>query len=337
MSRHANISVFVPHIGCSHRCSFCDQNAITGIEGAPTGEDVTAAVETAPKTPNYDPENTEIAFFGGSFTAIERSYMLSLLKPAYEYVKSGAVGGIRLSTRPDAIDREILELLRSNGVTSIELGAQSMRDTVLIKNGRGHTAADVKNASRLIKEYGFSLGLQMMTGLYGDDDEGARFTASEISGLSPDTVRIYPAITLKNTRLAALYKKGEYLPQTLEEAVKLCAGLLDFFNKKDINVIRLGLHTVNANDYVAGPWHPAFRELCEARLYLDIALSMLGKAGDYELYVNEKEISKMTGQSRRNIEILAKMGYNCTVKGEKDLAKYEIKIKECEHVAAEIH
>ncbi len=328
MSRHSNIAIFVPHSGCNHRCSFCNQNSITGILNQPTADDVVNAVKTAIKSKNYSPKDTEIAFFGGSFTAIDKDYMLSLLNAAEVFVKNGTVKGVRISTRPDAIDEEILSLLKVKGVTAIELGAQSMVDEVLLANRRGHTADKVRTASQLIKQNGFSLGLQMMTGLYKDTDDGARYTAAEICKLQPDTVRIYPAITLKGTQLASLYKSGEYLPQTLESAVELCSELLNQFEKEGIKVIRLGLHSITEEDFIAGPWHPAFRELCESKLYLKAAKKKLKKQGNYTLFVRECDISKMVGQSRKNIEFLKEIGYNCNVKGDSSLLKYEVKIKE---------
>ena len=175
----------------------------------PTADDVRAAVDTALTSPKFDGALAEIAFFGGSFTAIERGYLLELLGAAHEFVRGGAVAGIRISTRPDAIDGEILDILKQYGVTAIELGAQSMRDEVLRLNRRGHTARDVVNSARLIQQYGFSLGLQMMTGLYGDDDEGARDTARKLAELQPDTVRIYPTVVLKGTELAEKMRTGE--------------------------------------------------------------------------------------------------------------------------------
>ena len=174
--RHANISIFVPHVGCRHRCSFCDQNAITGVHSLPSAYDVEEAVARAG---TIGPD-TEIAFFGGSFTAIDRDYMLTLLSAAYGYVKNGTVRGIRVSTRPDAIDEEVLSILKAHGVTAVELGAQSMDDAVLAANRRGHTAADVENASFLIAQEGFELGLQMMTGLYMSDDERDIYTAESL-------------------------------------------------------------------------------------------------------------------------------------------------------------
>lgn len=323
-SSHANISIFVPHIGCPNRCSFCNQRYITGAHKAPSPSDVSDAVINARSAKNYSPENTEIAFFGGSFTAINRNYMLELLKTASWFVENGIVKGIRISTRPDAIDDETLKLLKSYNVTAIELGAQSMRDRVLKMNNRGHTSDDVVRASALIKKYGFSLGLQMMTGLYKDSDTAAISTAKQIIKIKPDTVRIYPTIVLKDTYLAALYSDNRYEPQTLEGAVNLAAELLSMFNKAGIKVIRLGLHSIEEDSYVAGPWHPAFSELCLSALYLRIAKEQLKQKGKYILYVSPKAVSQMTGQKKSNIIALKNEGYLCKVKPDENLREYEI-------------
>lgn len=324
---HANISIFVPHIGCPNRCSFCDQRSITGSHRAPTAQDVTEAVRTAVLSGSCDPENTEIAFFGGSFTAINRCYMLRLLKAAAAFAEQGVVRGIRISTRPDAIDSEILPLLKEHYVTAIELGAQSLDDGVLKMNNRGHTAEDVRRASQMIRSYGFELGLQMMTGLYGDTDETAVATAREIISLAPDTVRIYPTVVLKNTDLEALYADNKYRPQELSEAVALSARLLRLFEEAGIRVIRLGLHSIEAQAYVAGPWHPAFRELCDGERYFSLALEQLQRRGSYYIYVSPGEISKMTGQKKCNTQRLLSLGFNCRIKEDASLKPFEIRVE----------
>lgn len=322
---HSNISIFVPHIGCPNMCSFCNQRHITGKNFAPKPQDVINAVNIACSSPKYNPSTTEIAFFGGSFTAINRTYMQSLLETAYYFVKKGIVSGVRISTRPDAIDDEILLFLKKYGVTSIELGAQSLNDNVLLLNNRGHSSQDVINASSLIKKYGFSLGLQMMTGLYGDCDEFAVNTAKAIISLKPDTVRIYPTIVLKNTDLEALYIDNKYKPQTVEEAVNLCSKLLVMFEKSNIKVIRLGLHSIEKNSYVSGPWHPAFSEMCYSKIFLNNAKNILIQKGSYTLYVNPSSVSKMIGQRKANIYELKKLGFDCIVKTDTSLGNYEIK------------
>ncbi len=315
--RHSNISVFVPHIGCPNRCSFCNQNTITGQVKVPNADDVREAVNEASSHPNYDAKNTQLAFFGGSFTKIDKALMEELLSVGYEFVKNKTISGIRISTRPDGIDENILNTLKAYGVTAIELGCQSMNDKVLGLNRRGHKAEDVKKAAALIKAKGFELGLQMMTGLYGDSDEGAINTAKEIIALSPKTVRIYPTLVLKGTYLAELYERGEYSPQSLEEGVELTSNLLLMFEKANINVIRVGLHTVESDGFVAGPWHPAFGEMCQSRIYRKKVLEIIEKEktpkGKLKIFVPFGCVSKMIGVKKSNIEFLASMGYNCKV------------------------
>lgn len=325
--KHANISIFVPHIGCPNMCSFCNQRHITGSHKAPRPKDVRDAVKIAVTSKNYNPKNTEIAFFGGSFTAINRNYMISLLECAKEFVADGTVSGIRISTRPDAIDDEILNTLKSYGVTAIELGAQSLDPRVLKMNNRGHSVTDVKNAAKLIKEHGFSLGMQMMTGLYCDSDELSIKTAEKIIKLAPDTVRIYPTIVLKDTDLSVLYAEKFYTPQTLEQAVNLASKLLLMFYEADIEVIRLGLHSIEPDSYIAGPWHPAFSELCQSAVFLDMAKQEITEKGNYIIYVNKSNVSKMIGQNRSNIKYLENLGCFCRVLTDDTLGKYQIVVE----------
>ncbi len=328
-AKHANISIFVSHMGCPNQCSFCNQRYIAGTAQVPNADSVKRAVEESGIGDKLTFDNAEIAFFGGSFTAIDRSLMIELLEAAHRYVLNGRVRGIRISTRPDAIDSEVLSILKKYGVTAIELGAQSMDDEVLLFNKRGHTAEDVRKASRLIKQNGFELGLQMMTGLPKSDNEKDIKTAEEFIKLKPDTVRIYPTIVLENTDLCGMVKRGEYSPQSIEEAVLLCATLLCMFKAENIKVIRLGLHTISEEHYVAGPWHPAFSEMVYSEIYLNNALKTFAKMpfGEYNVYVPSGDISKMIGQKRKNILLLEKMGYICKVKEDKRLKEFEIYIE----------
>lgn len=236
--------------------------------------------------------------------------------------------GIRISTRPDCIDDEVLTLLKTYHVTSIELGAQSMSDTVLSANERGHTAEDVRKASKLIKAYGFSLGLQMMTGLYQSSPESDSQTACEFIRLNPDTVRIYPTIVMKGTRLGDLYEAGEYQPQDLDSAVELCAKLIPLFENAGVRVIRVGLHDSESlkENMIAGPYHPAFKELCESRIMLEKAMTLLRdqEKGKYTLRVHPKCRSKMTGNRKGNLIALKEMGYEITVTEDESIADREI-------------
>ncbi len=328
MSRkHSNISIFVPHIGCPNKCSFCNQRHITGVCKAPRAADVKKAVAAAKKSPNYDPKTTQIAFFGGSFTAINRNYMLTLLDAAVEFVDKGDVCGIRISTRPDAIDDEILTLLKEKHVTSIELGAQTLNDRVLKMNHRGHTANDVVKASALIKSYGFELGLQIMTGLYKDTAASLSKTVEKVIEIAPDTIRIYPTIVLKDTDLEALYLEKIYKPQSLNDAVETAAKLYSAFTENGIKVIRLGLHSIEEDAYIAGPWHPAFSELCLSNIILNKLLSELKEPGNYTIFVSKSDVSKAIGQKRSNIIHLQSKGYNCTVKMDDTLKDMEFRLE----------
>ncbi len=281
-----------------------------------------------------DTENSEIAFFGGSFTAIPRKTMISLLEAAAYYVKAGYFGGIRISTRPDAIDEDVLEVLRDYSVRAIELGAQSMDNLVLAANNRGHTAEDVKKAANMIHNAGLELGLQMMTGLYKSNPTADYDTALRLTELRPKTMRIYPTLVMENTALAKLYREGEYTPPSLDETVSLCARLLLLFERDmGIRVIRLGLHASGEmqSGLVAGPWHPAFRELCEGLIFYEKARELIkqNKSGTNRvvLAVNPKSISRMTGHKRRNIGLLHKEGYDVSVQGDPEIKEYEIVIR----------
>ena len=322
--KKGNISIFVPHIGCPCECSFCNQKTITGRSEAPTGDDVRKAVETALRRKGFE---YEIAFFGGSFTAIDRAYMLELLKSAKPFVESKQVKGIRISTRPDCINDEILDLLKSYGVTSIELGAQSMDDEVLELNRRGHTSQDVINASELIKNYGFELGLQMMTGLYGDTTEKCIESAKKIINLKPDTVRIYPTVVLKGTYLAKLYLEEKYHPLNADDSAELCAKLVPMFENAGIRIIRLGLHSSEdiKRNMLAGGFHDSFGELVKSRLLVEKILDF--PPGDYQVFVNERSISKLKGNKKSNIYLLMERGYNIKIIKDNSLEVDELRIK----------
>lgn len=289
-------------------------------------------METALYSGGIDSQNSEIAFFGGSFTAIDRDYMVSLLSAANEYKEH--FKGIRISTRPDCIDEDVLTLLKSFSVTSIELGAQSMSDEVLTLNTRGHNSDCVRKASYLIKSYGFSLGLQMMTGLYGSTDESDEYTAKEFIRLSPDTVRIYPTVVLEGTKLAELFLKGDYIPQTVDSAVSLCARLIPMFEQAGISVIRAGLHSSDTmeSSIIAGAYHPAFRELCESRIFLSDIINRLNQdktpQGRIIIKVSPKAVSKVTGQKKSNLTALINLGYMPQVVEDKSLSGRQIIIEE---------
>ena len=313
-NRHGNLAVFVPHIGCPHRCSFCDQRVISGAQQAPTPREVTALCQSALQAA---PDRAlELAFFGGSFTAIDRDYMCALLDAASAFVGKG-ISGIRLSTRPDAVGEEMLSLLKAYPVTAIELGAQSMNDHILQKNARGHTAQDVADASARIRRFGFKLGLQMMLGLDGETERDAEDTANALIACRPDTVRIYPALVLAHTALADRLAAGAYTALTLEEGIRRAARVMELFEAADIRIIRVGLHPSKALEekLVAGPYHPAFRELCEGELMLSRLFEQLSDIpqGPITVGVHPRDISRMTGQKKRNLKALSARGYTARV------------------------
>ena len=276
--------------------------------------------------------NYEIAFFGGSFTAIDRDYMISLLDATKPFINE--FKGIRVSTRPDSVDDEKLKLLLQYGVTSIELGAQSMDNSVLELNKRGHSAQDVENASKLIKSYGFSLGLQMMTGLYGSDFEKDIETANRFIELKPDTVRIYPTVIMNGTDLACYYQNGSFKPYTLEQSVSLCARLILMFAKANINIIRLGLHYSDSlvKNSLGNNYHPAFKELCENEIFLSSFLEQARELPTKKLnvFINEKSLSKFLGQKKCNINKLNDLGYDITVNFDNTLDKYGLGVRKCD-------
>ena len=273
---------------------------------------------------------TEIAFFGGSFTAIDRDYMLSLLNATRSYIDK--FKGIRISTRPDCINDEILEILKSYNVTSIELGAQSMDDVVLNANNRGHSALDVIKSSKLIKKYGFSLGLQMMTGLYMSDVQKDIETAKAFIALKPDTVRIYPTVIMKNTDIAKYYLDKTYIPYTLEQSVNLCAKLIVMFENAEIKIIRLGLHysdSLVTNSY-GDNYHPAFKELCESKIFFDNFIGIVNKCNvnkeNFKVFINSRSLSKFLGQKKSNYNSLLNMGYRFEIEFDDTLNKYDLYI-----------
>ena len=328
--KYYNIPIFVPHEGCPFQCVFCNQKRITGSDTSVTPEIVIETINNYLLTiPNVD-KRVEAAFFGGSFTGISKEKQESLLNAAYQFVKSGKIDGIRLSTRPDYISEEILNRLLKYGVTTIELGVQSMDDGVLSASGRGHTAETVKSAAKLIKKYPFKLGLQMMIGLPCDTKEKSVKTAEEIIGLAPDFVRIYPTLVLKDTYLEKMYKKGEYEAWSVEKTVDTLKEILSMFSQNGIEVIRVALAVTDEispdNALVAGPFHPAIRELAEGEIYFDKICSLLEKDILKRTFlVNETEISKALGNGRRNVKkIKEKYGFEIKIKPSKSLKKGEI-------------
>lgn len=328
--KYYNIPIFVPHKGCPFDCVFCNQKHITGTNNEVDEEYIKKTVEEYLKTLPRNDSIIEIAFFGGSFTGIDPCIQRRFLSTAHEYVKNGMIDGIRISTRPDYIDETILKQLSEFGVTTIELGVQSLDDGVLKKSNRGHTADDVEKAVKLIRKYPFKLGLQMMTGLPGDTDARSLKTADGIIGLKPEFVRIYPTLVVKDTYLEIMYNRGEYTPQTVPEAVNLCKQLLVKFENAKITVIRIALQTTEeispGGSLVAGPFDSRFRERVESAVYYDKLYGVLQNKciKNTVVTVNSREISKAIGAGRENImRIKNTLGIDLKIKASDSVEKGE--------------
>lgn len=308
-ARESIIPVFVPHLGCPNNCVFCNQRRISGQQKPATEDTVRAAIEEADRILPKG-QRRQLAFYGGSFTAIPALQQEKLLSAAAEYLKQGKINSVRLSTRPDAIDGTVLDRLERFGVETVELGAQSLDDEVLVLSGRGHTAQDVADASKLTKSCGFRLILQMMTGLPGDSKEKDIETAKKIIALEPDGVRIYPTVIVRDTELYDMWRAGEYREHSVEDAVETCAELVPLFESAGIPIIRLGLNPtddLSGGDAVGGAYHPALGELVRSRIMLNKARQLLAgvEAGSrVMLEVGKGKTSQMTGQHRCNIKTL---------------------------------
>ena len=313
--RHINIPIFIPHMGCPNACVFCNQRKISGKTEFDI-RSVAPELEKASKTIDYDTAEVEIAFFGGSFTGIDRDDMVYLLTLAKRYIDMGKAQAVRLSTRPDYIDSEILDILEKYGVTDIELGLQSMSARVLDASKRGHSADDARRACKLIKERGFNLVGQMMIGLPKSTLTDEIYTAREIVSMGCDAARIYPTVVFSETELCDMMKCGGYQPLTMEDAVARSADVLSVFTEHDIPVIRLGLcaadNLFTEGTMVGGAYHSAFGEMVYSELYYkkiqeyieSHALADKISGRDVTVYVPRGEVSKASGQKRANKERL---------------------------------
>ena len=335
MKKHVNIPVFIPHLGCPNQCVFCNQRYISAVTEFDISE-VRTTIESALATIDPITTETEIAFFGGSFTGIDRSLMIALLDIAEEYVSRGAVSSIRLSTRPDYIDEERLRILSAYHVRTIELGIQSASDRVLSLSKRGHSAEISRNAARLVRKSGFELVGQMMIGLPGATLEDEIATAEMIANCGARSARIYPAIVFKDTELDVMYRDGIYTPLSIDEAVFRSKEVYRIFLREGIEVIRVGLcsseNLSSEETYSAGPNHVAIGELVESAIYFDLISSALnGQSTEgcvLLVYVNDKDVSKAAGQNRANkLSLTSIYRLKCVkIIGDPDLPKYKVKI-----------
>lgn len=343
MKRQYIIPIFVPHLGCPNDCVFCNQKSISGEQRMITKEDVKKTIDFYLDNIRDKESKKEVAFFGGSFTGIEIEKQEEFLQTAYEYIKQGKIDSIRISTRPDYIDKKILKMLKRYKVETIELGVQSANDYILKRSQRGHTFEDVKKASKLIRWYGFKLGHQMMVGLPESTRLDEINTARELIKLKPKMVRIYPVLVIKNTKLEKDYMNEKYKPLTVVQAVEICKELVVMFKKKGIEIIRIGLQNTDTitdpkqsgSEVVAGPYHPAFRQLVESGLWYDTIVTKIKqlnvKVKKVEITVNPQDANNVIGHKRENIEKLKDMySLDLIVKQDKNIkpGKSEINVLE---------
>lgn len=313
MKKEYIIPIFVPHLGCPNNCIFCNQKRISGQTKMVNADDVKNTIEYYLKHFKDDNKYVEVAFFGGSFTAIEVSKQVELLEAVQEYIKNKKVNSIRISTRPDCIDKEILKRMKKYHVKTIELGVQSTNNYILSRCKRGHTGEDVKKASKLIRMHGFILGHQMMIGLPESTKQDEINTAKELIKQKPKLVRIYPVLVIKDTELADEYEKGEYIPLSVSQAVERCKEIVDLFNRHKINVIRIGLQNTEeitdpnteSSSVVSGPYHPAFRQLVEASMWYDAIVNKIKKVNakvkKVKIIANDVNVNNIIGHKKENI------------------------------------
>lgn len=307
------IPIFVPHLGCPHDCIFCNQRSISGQKKNITKEEAKEIIDKFLDNIKDKEAEKEIAFFGGSFTGIEVEKQEELLQMAYEYIKKGIVKSIRISTRPDYINKEILKRLKKYKVKTIELGVQSANNYILKRAERGHTFEDVEKASKLIRRYGFTLGHQMMVGLPESTRIDEINTAKALIKLKPKMVRIYPVLVVKGTKLEKEYKEGTYEPLTVVQAVETCKKLVRMFADKKIDIIRVGLQNTEEisdpknekSEIIAGPYHPAFRQLVESEMWYDAIVEKIKKLNvkvkEVEVTVNPVDINNVIGHKKENV------------------------------------
>ncbi len=334
MSRHINIPIFVPHLGCPHQCSFCNQRSISGHRNF-SPDEMEETVRASLATAERDAE-VEIAFFGGSFTGIERSQMIEILRRVQPYLESGAVSSLRCSTRPDYIDEEVLEILSRYGMKTVELGIQSMSDEVLSASNRGHTAAQSVRAARLLADRGFFFVGQMMVGLPSASPESERQTAEVICALGAVGARVYPTVVFRKTPLCEQAERGVYSPLSLSEAVSRAADCVEIFRARGVKILRVGLQATESLsdpcEVLGGPVHSALGELVESEIYRRKLVSLLQnekKAPNLRIFVAKGCASAAAGHNRSNKSYLCqRFGFRrVTVEECDSIGKGDIKIK----------
>jgi len=323
MIKHSILPFFISHQGCPHQCVFCDQRIITGINQVVTPEYIFDKINEFTQRESSSTDYREIAYYGGTFTALAEDRQAELLWPAKEALQKGKIRRIRVSTRPDYINKDTLHLLRSYNVSLVELGIQSLDQEVLYQSGRGHTREESLFAIDMLKEQGFEVGAQLMIGLPGDNIDKSINTCREIIKKKPNYVRIYPTLVLKGTLLEKMFQKRDYFPMTLFDAVAVSKQMVMQFMDAQIKLIRIGLHPgqdlQKEGLILAGPFHPAFGELVKSELALDLLIftikSLDKKKEDVvSIYVPANETSIFIGQKKKNLSYLSSLFPNLRIK-----------------------
>lgn len=302
--RHYNIPIFIPELACPNQCIYCNQRYISGQIFQPTKEEIIEKINSHLKT-FQKPFEAEVAFFGGSFTGIETDKQIEYLRIVQPYIDEGIIKSIRISTRPDYINEIILDILKQYRVKTIELGAQSLSQDVLDFSKRGHSVEDVENASILINEYGFELGLQMMIGLPKDTVEKSIQTAKKIIEFGAKSTRIYPTLVIEKTKLAEQYRAGEYQPLTIEKAIDWTAIIYKIFYDAGIKILRVGLHPsealINKTELLAGAFHVSFRELVLTKIWYENLQTIKSDSNkNLTIYTAPNSINQAVGYNSTN-------------------------------------
>ena len=253
-------------------------------------------------------KTVELAFFGGSFTGLSIETQNAYLSEALKFKRNGKIDKIHMSTRPDYINREILENLKRFEVSVIELGVQSFDRDVLIASKRGHSVEDIYNACNLIKEYGFTLGIQLMIGLPCDTKEKCIQSARKAALIKPELARLYPTVVLDDTELLKMYQNGTYTPLSESEAVDIAKEMYKILASAGIKIMRVGLKSTDliCKDTAIGSFHPAFRQLVEGEIAKEVLeKQLLLKLSDssfnkFHFESNSFSFSNMIGNSGIN-------------------------------------
>lgn len=322
------VPFFISHQGCPHTCVFCDQRIISGAAGClPTKEEIISKIGVWRASAGSRP--VEVAFFGGSFTALPNEIQAELLAPLQPLLVCGEIAAVRLSTRPDYIDSERVALLKKSGVSTIELGVQSMDDAVLNASGRGHTAAQSEAAIRCIRQHGLIVGAQLMPGLPGDTPLSSLASLERIIAAGADFIRIYPTVVIRGTELAKRHAEGDYLPLGLERGVSLCKLLVHRAMQSGLPVIRIGLQAddgLTSDTVLAGCWHPSLGQIVRSQLYFDLISQSVSHGEDVVILCHPARLSDVVGQKKNNMKSLAERAVQARVIPDSSLEKEELVI-----------